>query len=109
MILFVLPFLVGLGAALTLCVSAVVGFCQTDRRAGTARAGRLMAMWATCLFALGMVWAFSHSPPSPEYLNFTITFTPFVAGCWLGAVMLEKKGEPDRSQHSGFNSHRFGP
>ncbi len=103
MVLLALPFFVAVGALLTLVLSAMVGLAQPDRRAGMARASRLIAMMATCIPILFVIRALFQAP---EYLGSAFFFLPVMAGCWLVAVLLERRIGEGPSSDLGLNPDR---
>lgn len=101
-ILFALPFFIAIGAVFTLVISLLVGLFQPDRRAGAARASRLIAMAATCIPAFCFVRAIFHAP---EYLQ-AVFLLPMTAGCWLVAIPMERRNGASQPSEIGLNPHR---
>lgn len=105
MLFLIFPIIVAFAAVVALVLSLVVGVVQSDRRAGFARASRLIAMAATCIPVVFVVRTFLQGP---EFLEGAFWFLPHVVGCWLVAVFFERGNRRGSSSEMGLNPDRSG-
>lgn len=101
----IFPIMVAFGAVVALVLSLVVGVVQSDRRAGFARASRLIAMAATCVPVVLVACSYLYGP---DYLTGAFGFLPYIVGCWLVAVFFERCNRGGSSSEMGLNPDRSG-